>query len=121
MQANAVDNVLGDEPGMLNKQLQQQIRDYEIEKNVINTTESDIEKENKIRDKEKQQKEKDVVKGELTYNPKFLLKEVVFEGNTVYSDKRLKKLANSAKEYLILLDKESFEKDFKLRRTIKKY
>ena len=93
MQANAIENVVGDEPGLLNKQLQQQIRDYEIEKKVIDTTEADIEKENKIRDKEKQQEEKDVVKGELTYNPKFLLKEVVFEGNTVYSDKRLKKLA----------------------------
>ena len=80
----------GGEAGVINKQNLIQLQDERIEKNIIETTESDIEKENKARDKENQ--EKDVVDGNLTYNPKFKLNRVIFEGNTVFSDKRLQKL-----------------------------
>jgi hypothetical protein len=78
----------GNEPGVLNRQFTQQLKDKDIEKNVIETTDSDIERENKLRENEP----KDLVKGNLTYNPKFMLNKVIFEENTVFSDKKLQKI-----------------------------
>ena len=82
----------GNEPGVLNKQYTQQLKDFEIEKKVIETTESDIEKENKIKDKENENEQKDVQDGNLRYNPKFKLNGIIFKGNKVISDKKLQKL-----------------------------
>ena len=43
--SSAVDGSFsGNEPGVLNKQYMQQLKDFEIEKKVIETTESDIER-----------------------------------------------------------------------------
>ena len=80
----------GNEPGVMNKQYLQQLKDKEIEKKVIETTESDIEKEKKLKEQENQQK--DIIDGNLKYNPKFKLNQVIFEGNTVISDKKLQKI-----------------------------
>ena len=81
---------VGGEAGVINKQNLMQLKDEKIEKEIIETTETDIERENKIKEKESQQK--DVVEGNLIYNPKFKLNKVIFQGNTVFSDKKLQKL-----------------------------
>ncbi len=85
--ANAEGSFVGNEPGVINKQYQQQLKEQQMEKNVIETTESDLEREKKLKEKQR-----DLIRGNLTYNPKFKLNQVVFEGNTVFSDKRLQKL-----------------------------
>lgn len=79
----------GNDTGVLNKQYMQQIKDYEIEKRVIETTESDIDNENQYRGKSE---DKDVISGKLKYNPKFRLNKVIFKGNTVFSNRKLQKL-----------------------------
>src|SRR5574344_1783064 len=89
--AKAEFSPLGNEAGVINRQNQEQLKGFEIEKNYVETTDADIKKENEIKDKI--EKKKDVVKGNLTYNPRFTLNKVEFEGNTVISDKALQKLA----------------------------
>lgn len=86
----------GNNPGAFGKQNLQQLRKLEIEKNYIQTVPEQIDKEQKLKEEEeKQQQKQDVKKGELTYNPQFKLNDIVFEGNTIYSDKQLKELAKN--------------------------
>jgi len=72
--ANAEGSFVGNEPGVINRQYQQQLKEQQIEKNIIETTESDLEKEKKLKEKEKQ---RDLIRGNLTYNPKFKLNQVI--------------------------------------------
>src|SRR5574344_1831100 len=81
----------GANPQVINQQNQRQLEEQKIEKNYIQTVPKDLEKEKTIIE---QPKEKEVVKGNLTYNPKFKLNKVIFEGNTKISDKKLQKLAS---------------------------
>lgn len=79
----------GSAPELLNRQNQTQLREFEVEKEYVQTTPKDIEAENK----QNEDKKKDVVKGNLTYNPQFQLNKVIFKGNTKITDKKLQKLA----------------------------
>lgn len=97
------ENPMGDGAGILNRQMQQQLNDYEIEKKYIETTDVDVEK-NKKQKQQLEEQNKNVVKGSLTYNPKFTLNKIIFEGNTVISDKKLQKLAKNIIGQEIYLD-----------------
>lgn len=79
-------------PAVLNKTNENQLKELEVEKKYVQTTPKDIEAEKKLLE---QQQKKDVVKGNLTYNPKFKLNKIIFKGNTVYNDKQLLKLSGN--------------------------
>src|SRR5574344_700003 len=83
----------GSNPAIINKKNIENLENQNIEKKFIETTESDSKKIEKQEKRKKELKTKDVVKGNLTYNPKFTLNKVSFEGNTVISDRKLQKLA----------------------------
>lgn len=83
---------MGSSPEVMNKQNQTQLKDLKIEKQYIETVPKDTEALKKQEEAEK--KKKDVVKGNLTYNPQFKLNKIVFQGNTKYSDKKLLKLTD---------------------------
>lgn len=87
--AFAIDELGGSNPAVINRQNQMQLRDLQIEKNYIETTPKDLDAEKK---QAEQEKKKDVVKGNLTYNPQFKLNKVIFQGNTKISDKKLQKM-----------------------------
>lgn len=90
--ANALDGFdNGSNAGVINRQNQMQLQQLQVEKKVIETT-TDKPDGNAIKEDD-DTKKKDVVKGNLTYNPKFKLNNIVFEGNTKVSEKRLLKLA----------------------------
>jgi len=91
LSANAIDAgaLGGSNAGVINRQNQSQLEDLQIERNYVETVPEDIDAEKKqIPD----DKKKDVVKGNLTYNPQFKLNKVVFQGNTKIADKNLQKL-----------------------------
>ena len=92
---------IGNDPGVINRQNIEQLKDLNIEKNVIQTTEEEIERQKKLEEKID---EKEIIKDGLTYNPQFLLKEIIFEGNTVISTKKLKKLTSKYEETEIYLE-----------------
>lgn len=82
---------LGASPEVMNKQNQMQLQELQIEKKYIETVPNKPDEKTKNEDdKEK----KNVVKGNLTYNPQFKLNKIIFQGNTLYSDKKLLKLDN---------------------------
>lgn len=81
----------GSDAAIINKQNIQMIEGAENEKQNVETVPADIEKNNKKND---EAEKKDVIKGNLTYNPQFKLNKIVFKGNTVYPDKKLLKLAD---------------------------
>ncbi|MDD3435949.1 MAG: ShlB/FhaC/HecB family hemolysin secretion/activation protein [Candidatus Gastranaerophilales bacterium] len=91
---NAIEagDIGGSNAEVINRQNLMQLEDQQIEKKYIETVPQDLDAEKKL--KEQQQNQKDVVKGNLTYNPQFKLNKIIFEGNTKYSDKKLLKLAN---------------------------
>lgn len=91
--AHAIDNgaIGGSNPGVMNKQNIQQLEDQQIEKKLIETVPQKADKDKSIED---DTQKKDFIKGNLTYNPQFKLNKIVFQGNTVYSDKKLLKLAD---------------------------
>lgn len=91
--AHAIENgaLGGSSPGVMNKQNVQQLEDLQIEKKYVETTEQKPVDDKTIED---DTKKKDVIKGNLTYNPQFKLNKIIFQGNTVYSDKKLSKLAD---------------------------
>lgn len=91
--AHAIDNGTagGFNPGVMNKQNIQQLEDQQIEKKLIETVPQKADKDKSIED---DTQKKDFIKGNLTYNPQFKLNKIVFQGNTVYSDKKLLKLAD---------------------------
>lgn len=91
--AYAIDNGTagGFNPGVMNKQNIQQLEDQQIEKKLIETVPQKADKDKTIED---ETEKKDFIKGNLTYNPQFKLNKIVFQGNTVYSDKKLLKLAD---------------------------
>lgn len=78
-------NLNGSNPEVINKQNIMQIKSLQEEKKEIETTPKKFTPEAKDDDSKK----KDVVKGDLTYNPKFKLNKVIFKGNTVISNKKL--------------------------------
>lgn len=89
----AVDaGLLQSAPAVLNKTNEDQLKELEIEKKYVQTTPKDIDAEKKLLEK---QQPKDVITGNLTFNPKFKLNKIIFKGNTVYSDKKLLKLAEN--------------------------
>lgn len=88
--AFAVDaGMYGAGPAMINKTNEDQLRELQIEKKYVQTVPKDLDAEKK--EFEKQEK-KDLIKGNLTYNPQFKLNKVIFQGNTVISDKKLSKI-----------------------------
>lgn len=106
--AFAVDPTIGSDavgsvPGVMNKQNQIQLKDFQVEKKYIETTPADLEKEKKLLESE-EVKKKDVIKGSLTYNPQFQLNKVVFVGNTKIKDKELQKLTQNLIGKKIYLD-----------------
>lgn len=76
--------------GVMNRQNMTQLKDLQIEKNYVETVPTEAEAKKAA---EEENKKKDVVKGNLTYNPQFKLNKIVFKGNTKYPDKKLLKLA----------------------------
>lgn len=88
----AVDMTLQQGAAVLNKINEDQLKEMQVEKKYVQTVPKDLDKEKN--ELEKQEK-KDLIKGNLTYNPKFKLNKIIFEGNTVYPDKKLLKLANN--------------------------
>jgi len=81
----------GSNAGVINRQNMTQLKDLQIEKQYVETVPSEAEAK---KTQESDDKKKDVVKGNLTYNPQFKLTKVVFEGNTKIPDKKLQKLTD---------------------------
>jgi hemolysin activation/secretion protein len=81
----------GSNPQVINKQNQIHLEEQKIEKNYVQSVPQDIESEKSQLNKNKK---KDVIQGNLTYNPKFKLNKIIFVGNTKISDKKLQKLAD---------------------------
>lgn len=81
----------GTDPAMMNKTNEDQIKELQVEKKYVQTVPKDLDAEKK--EFEKQEK-KDLVRGNLTYNPKFILSKIIFQGNTVISDKKLSKITS---------------------------
>lgn len=81
-------NINGSNPEVINKQNIMQYNGMQAEKKEIQTTPKTF-----TPDAKNDANQKDLVKGSLTYNPKFKLDKIVFKGNTVYSDKKLSALA----------------------------
>lgn len=79
----------GYSPGAMDRQNALQLRKLGIEKNYIQSTSEEMPEEKKPG----AEQEKDVQKGELIYNPHFKVNDIIFEGNTIYSDKKLRTLA----------------------------
>jgi hemolysin activation/secretion protein len=88
--ANAADLGLGSGAEVINNQNKMQMQQLQVEKKYVETTTKDVEAEQK---KANDDKKKDVMKGNLTYNPQFKLNKIVFQGNTKIPDKKLQKLA----------------------------
>lgn len=84
-------DALGSSPDVINKQNQTQLKDLQIEKQYIETVQDKEKDKTNIEDNTKK---KDVVKGNLTYNPQFKLNKVILQGNTKFTDKKLLKLAD---------------------------
>lgn len=89
LDAGVMQGAIGSSPEVMNKQNKMQLQELQVEKKYVETVPKDIEAEKSQFD---EAKKKDVVKGNLTYNPKFKLNKVVFEGNTKISNKKLQKL-----------------------------
>lgn len=81
--------LFGNNPALMNRTNEVQLQQMQIEKKYIQTVPKDLDAEKA--EFEKQEK-KDLVKGNLTYNPKFKLNKIIFQGNTVISDKKLSKI-----------------------------
>ncbi|MDD3238347.1 MAG: ShlB/FhaC/HecB family hemolysin secretion/activation protein [Candidatus Gastranaerophilales bacterium] len=77
---------------IINRENRTILKDAKINKNYIDSVEKEIPQQIEDRNKDKS---KDIVRGNLTYNPKFTLNSINFEGNTKISDKKLQKLANN--------------------------
>ncbi|MBP7211656.1 ShlB/FhaC/HecB family hemolysin secretion/activation protein [bacterium] len=91
----------GASPQVINKQNQMQYEGSQFENKYIKTVPSDLDKESsQFQPKE----EKDTVKGNLTYNPKFVLNKVIFSGNKKFSDKKLQKLVGNMVGKEVYLD-----------------
>lgn len=100
--AYAVDTtLLQSSPAILNKTNEDQLKDLQIEKKYVQTVPKDLDAEKNLLE---EQKKKDVIKGNLTYNPKFKLNKIILKGNTVYNDKKLLKLADNILGKEIYLD-----------------
>ena len=84
-------SIEGSNPGVMNKQNIMQLQDLQIEKKYIETV---PQKADAQKTQEDDSKKKDVVKGNLTYNPQFQLNKIIFQGNKIYPDKKLLTLAN---------------------------
>ncbi len=83
------------DPAVLNKDTKIYLKDSEIEEKIIQPVEDGTRMKDII-DKQKklqEQKDKELIDENLTYNPQFLLRQVHFKGNTKISDKKLRKLA----------------------------
>lgn len=81
-------NINGSNPEVLNKQNIMQFNSMQVEKKEIQTTPKTFSP-----DAKKDVTQKDLVKGTLTYNPKFKLDKIIFKGNKIYSDRKLSPLA----------------------------
>jgi hemolysin activation/secretion protein len=79
------------DPSIINNQNIMQLKELQVEKKYIETVPQEI---NALQKNEDNFKKKDFINGDLTYNPKFKLNKIVFQGNTIYSDKKLLKLAD---------------------------
>lgn len=113
------EGAFSNEAGVLNRQYQDQLREQYIDKNIIDKTEEDLEREKKLLEKDNQD-DKDVRTQEnLTFNPQFKLNAVKFEGNTVISDKKLQKIAKKYIGQDIYLD-ELFDLTVKVSRYYQK-
>lgn len=89
--AYAVDTGLmmeGSGAGVINRQNQMQLKELQVEKQYIETV------PDKANVKKEEEEKKDLIKGDLTYNPQFKLNKIIFKGNTKYPDKKLLKLAD---------------------------
>ena len=82
----------GGNPGAVNRQYQDQYKDLKIEKRYIQTVPEDLDAQE--RQRQQQQVPKDHIQGGIIYNPHFKLNDINFQGNTIYSDKKLKSLAS---------------------------
>jgi|GEM_PF-542709 len=87
VQAQVLDS--GGNPGAVNRNYSEQVQKLEIDRNYIETVPADLDAERKRREAEQKQ-QKDVQRGGVIYNPKFKLNKILFEGNTIYSDAKLK-------------------------------
>ena len=83
------------DPAVLNNDTKTFLKDSVIEEKIIQPVNDGtrmkdlIDKQNKIQE----QKEKERIDENLTYNPQFTLKKIRFTGNTKISDRKLNKLA----------------------------
>lgn len=91
--AQAQTLIEGGNAGAVNRNYSEQVKKLEVEREFIETTPEDLEKEKKRREEEEKQL-RDIQKGNVIYNPKFELKDFEFEGNTIYSDDELKSLGS---------------------------
>lgn len=82
----------GSNPGVMNRQNIMQLEDLQIEKQYVKTVPVEIDEEQQKKDEEK---EKAILKGDLTYNPQFKLNKLIFQGNTIYKDKKLLTFADN--------------------------
>lgn len=84
----------GGNPGQVNKNYADQVKNLYIDNEYIETVPEDLDAEKKRKQQEDDALKKDVKRGEIIYNPKFRLKNMNFEGNTIYKDKQLRALGS---------------------------
>lgn len=89
--AGGFQGAFGSGPEIINKQNQMQLEEQKFQKKYVDSVQKDLDAEKKQLNDDKK---KDVIKGNLTYNPKFHLNKIIFKGNTKISDKKLQKMAD---------------------------
>ena len=83
----------GGNAGAVNRNYSEQVKKLEVEREYVETTPDDLEKEKKRREEE-EKRLRDIQKGNVIFNPHFKLNDLEFEGNTIYSDDELKALGS---------------------------
>ncbi len=87
-------------PSVINKQNTDRLKKLEIERKFIKNAPEEVKKEQEEKERMERSIENKASENEVIDNPPFVLNDIKFIGNTVYSDKKLKKFAKS------ILDKE---------------
>lgn len=81
------------DPAIINKDTQIQLKDSFIEEKIIKPVEDKTRMKDALDKNSPQTEDKSHVEDNLTYNPQFLLKKIIFKGNTKISNRKLEKLA----------------------------
>lgn len=92
--AYSIQNIINpNDPAVLNKDYKLQYKDTFVKEKIIQPVENETRMKDSLdKNKQKNNEDNETLQGNLTYNPKFLLKNITFVGNTKISNKKLSKL-----------------------------